>query len=94
MHLLHDNLVCLTADEADALFGKRMQHEHEVSLSMKTEFMSLWDGMDTDPESRIVIMGATNRPQELDPAVLRRCIPLPPADALPAAAPHSTSCLC
>lgn len=59
-------------DEVDALFGKRQAHEHEVSLSMKTEFMSLWDGMDTDPNSKIVVMGATNRPQELDPAVLRR----------------------
>ena len=60
------------ADEVDALFSKRQAHEHEVSLSMKTEFMSLWDGMDTDPNSKIVVMGATNRPQELDPAVLRR----------------------
>lgn len=62
------------ADEVDALFGKRQAHEHEVSLSMKTEFMSLWDGMDTDPNSKIVVMGATNRPQELDPAVLRRYV--------------------
>lgn len=64
--------LALPADEVDALFSKRQAHEHEVSLSMKTEFMSLWDGMDTDPNSKIVVMGATNRPQELDPAVLRR----------------------
>jgi len=60
------------ADEVDALLGKRKEHEHEVSLSMKTEFMSLWDGMDTDLTSKVVVMGATNRPQELDNAVLRR----------------------
>ncbi|KAL0021947.1 hypothetical protein WJX79_011011 [Trebouxia sp. C0005] len=59
-------------DEVDALLGKRKDHEHEVSIGMKTEFMSLWDGMDTDLTSKVVIMGATNRPQELDAAVLRR----------------------
>jgi len=62
----------LYADEVDALLGKRRDHEHEVSVSMKTEFMSLWDCMDTDLTSKVVIMGATNRPQELDAAVLRR----------------------
>lgn len=60
------------ADEVDALLGKRRESEHEVSISMKTEFMSLWDGMDTDTQSKVVVMGATNRPQELDSAVLRR----------------------
>lgn len=60
------------ADEVDALLGKRRDHDHEVSVGMKTEFMSLWDGMDTDLTSKVVIMGATNRPQELDTAVLRR----------------------
>ncbi|KAL3148914.1 hypothetical protein ABBQ32_001782 [Trebouxia sp. C0010 RCD-2024] len=69
-------------DEVDALLGKRRDMEHEVSLSMKTEFMSLWDGIETDAMSRIVILGATNRPQELDEAVLRRFtfsqeVPLP-----------------
>lgn len=59
-------------DEVDALLGKRREHDHEVSTGMKTEFMSLWDGMDTDLTSKVVIMGATNRPQELDNAVLRR----------------------
>lgn len=62
------------ADEVDALLGKRRDMEHEVSLSMKTEFMSLWDGIETDAMSRIVILGATNRPQELDEAVLRRLV--------------------
>lgn len=62
----------LYSDEVDALLGKRREHDHEVSTGMKTEFMSLWDGMDTDLTSKVVIMGATNRPQELDAAVLRR----------------------
>ena len=62
------------ADEVDALLGKRKDMEHEVSLSMKTEFMSLWDGVETDKASSIGILGATDRPQELDEAVLRRSV--------------------
>ena len=51
--------------------------EHEVSLSMKTEFMSLWDGIETNADSRVVILGATNRMHELDEAVLRRLVKSP-----------------
>lgn len=67
-----ENPCVIFIDEVDALLGKRRESEHEVSISMKTEFMSLWDGMDTDTQSKVVVMGATNRPQELDSAVLRR----------------------
>lgn len=70
---------CHCADEVDAMLGKRKDMEHEVSLSMKTEFMSLWDGIETDASSRIVILGATNRPQELDEAVLRRSVLMSPS---------------
>lgn len=39
---------------------------------MKAQFMSLWDGLDTDFNCQVIIMGATNRPQDLDSAILRR----------------------
>lgn len=39
---------------------------------MKAQFMSLWDGLITDPSCIVIIMGATNRPQDLDRAILRR----------------------
>lgn len=39
---------------------------------MKAQFMSLWDGLDTDHRCQVIIMGATNRPQDLDSAILRR----------------------
>jgi len=40
---------------------------------MKTQFMSLWDGLSTDTYScRVIIMGATNRPSDLDEAIMRR----------------------
>lgn len=39
---------------------------------MKAQFMMLWDGLSTDPECTVIVMGATNRPRDLDPAILRR----------------------
>ncbi len=34
--------------------------------------MALWDGITTDSSSQIIIIGATNRPNDIDPAVRRR----------------------
>jgi hypothetical protein len=39
---------------------------------MKAQFMSLWDGLITNPDCTVIVMGATNRPQDLDRAILRR----------------------
>ncbi|KXZ41894.1 hypothetical protein GPECTOR_250g622 [Gonium pectorale] len=60
-------------DEVDALLGRRGgASEHEVTLLLKTEFMQLWDGVETNPAQRVFVVGATNRPWMLDEAVLRR----------------------
>lgn len=60
-------------DEVDSFLGKRgSQTEHEATLSVKTEFMQCWEGMETQKGMRVLVMGATNRPESLDPAVLRR----------------------
>mmetsp|Transcript_2185 Transcript_2185/g.3592 ORF Transcript_2185/g.3592 Transcript_2185/m.3592 type:complete len:435 (-) Transcript_2185:462-1766(-) len=60
-------------DEVDAMLGKRGgQSEHEAGLQMKTEFMQLWDGIESSKGLRVVVMGATNRPAMVDEAVLRR----------------------
>ena len=69
-------------DEVDALLGKRRDQEHEAVTAMKTEFMQLWDGFSTDPTSNVMVLAATNRPFDLDEAVLRRFsaqfeVPLP-----------------
>jgi SpoVK/Ycf46/Vps4 family AAA+-type ATPase len=39
---------------------------------IKTQFMSFWDGLMTGSNTRIIIMGATNRPSDVDAAILRR----------------------
>jgi SpoVK/Ycf46/Vps4 family AAA+-type ATPase len=39
---------------------------------MKAEFMTLWDGMNSGDSQRVIILGATNRPNDIDRAILRR----------------------
>jgi SpoVK/Ycf46/Vps4 family AAA+-type ATPase len=34
-------------DELDALFRERSDTEHQVNRDLKTEFMSLWDGIES-----------------------------------------------
>ena len=60
----------------------RSESDHESSRRIKTEFLVQLDGANTVGEERILVLGATNRPQELDEAARRRLvkrlyIPLP-----------------
>lgn len=60
-------------DEVDSLLSERSNSEHEASRRLKTEFLVEFDGLPTNPDSdRVIVMAATNRPQELDEAALRR----------------------
>ncbi|KAL9541274.1 hypothetical protein MBANPS3_009210 [Mucor bainieri] len=59
-------------DEIDSFLRERRSTDHETTGMMKAEFMSLWDGLTTGEDSRIVILGATNRPNDIDSAILRR----------------------
>ena len=63
-------------DEIDAVLGQRRSGEHEASGMVKAEFMTHWDGLAStnkhgEPQ-RILILGATNRIQDIDEAILRR----------------------
>ena len=62
----------LFIDEVDSLLGARRSTEHEATTSMKTEFMQLWEGFETMPNNNVVVLGATNKRDALDDAVLRR----------------------
>lgn len=73
-------------DEIDSLLSQRGDSEHESSRRIKTEFLVQLDGATTSSEDRILVVGATNRPQEIDEAARRRLvkrlyIPLPEASA-------------
>ncbi|KAJ9549676.1 hypothetical protein OSB04_022219 [Centaurea solstitialis] len=59
-------------DEVDGFLGQRRSTDSEVITNMKTEFMTLWDGFNTDQNARVMVLAATNRPSELDEAILRR----------------------
>jgi len=59
-------------DEIDSLLRSRDTHDHEATAMVKALFMSMWDGLITDNKCCVVVMGATNRPQDVDKAILRR----------------------
>ncbi|XP_007440784.1 ATPase family AAA domain-containing protein 1-A-like [Python bivittatus] len=59
-------------DEIDAFLRNRSRTDHEATAMMKAEFMSLWDGLQTESDCQVMVLGATNRPQHVDPAILRR----------------------
>jgi SpoVK/Ycf46/Vps4 family AAA+-type ATPase len=108
-------------DEIDAFLSQRDSTEGSAVSSMKSEFLTLWDGLlserkgmvsvvvgddeddkgdeDLDnssgsvydrltilPAPPVIVLGATNRPYDVDPAILRRLprsfeIPLPPTES-------------
>lgn len=59
-------------DEIDSFLRSRDSHDHEATAMVKAQFMTLWDGLETDTDCQVIIMGATNRPRDVDRAILRR----------------------
>ncbi|KAK1354192.1 putative p-loop nucleoside triphosphate hydrolase superfamily protein [Heracleum sosnowskyi] len=60
-------------DEVDSMLGRRENPgEHEAMRKMKNEFMVNWDGLRTKDKERVLVLAATNRPFDLDEAVVRR----------------------
>ena len=77
-------------DEIDSLLTARGgKNEAESSRRIKTEFLVQFDGVKASAdgkEARVLIIGATNLPDQLDEAVLRRfgkriLVPVPDEDA-------------
>ena len=68
-------------DELDT-FLMANNSETKYLDAIKAEFLTLWDGIMTAGQSRVMVLGATNKPQAIDPAILRRMprafqVPLP-----------------
>uniref|UniRef100_A0A7N0UWT8 AAA+ ATPase domain-containing protein n=1 Tax=Kalanchoe fedtschenkoi TaxID=63787 RepID=A0A7N0UWT8_KALFE len=60
-------------DEVDSMLGQRTRvGEHEAMRKIKNEFMTHWDGLLTKSGERILVLAATNRPFDLDEAIIRR----------------------
>ncbi|KAL5226941.1 hypothetical protein ABZP36_015206 [Zizania latifolia] len=60
-------------DEVDSMLGQRNRAgEHEAMRKIKNEFMTHWDGLLTRPDQKILVLAATNRPFDLDEAIIRR----------------------
>lgn len=56
----------------------------QATSMLKAQFLSLWDGLLSPSSPTVVVIAATNRPADVDPAVLRR-LPLSFQIDLPAA---------
>jgi SpoVK/Ycf46/Vps4 family AAA+-type ATPase len=63
-------------DEIDALLGARFSSRGSggdlAHRGVITEFMQEMDGLKSNKDTNVVVIGATNRPFDLDDAVLRR----------------------
>ncbi|XP_020399537.1 uncharacterized protein [Zea mays] len=61
------------SSKVDGMLGRRENPgEHEAMRKMKNEFMVNWDGLRTREKERVLVLAATNRPFDLDEAVVRR----------------------
>ncbi|CAG0919440.1 unnamed protein product, partial [Notodromas monacha] len=59
-------------DEVDSLLGKRQDSQNDAMKRLVAEFLVQSDGVATQKGSRVILMGATNLPEQLDEAALRR----------------------
>lgn len=82
-------------DEIDSLLSARSAGEHDASRRLKTELLVQMDGVGSG-DAHVVVMGATNCPEEIDEAARRRLVrrihvPLPDAEARKALVTHLLS---
>ena len=59
-------------DEIESILSKRKEDENDAMKRLKTEFLIQFDGVGSGDDQRVLIIGATNRPFDLDPGIIRR----------------------
>lgn len=59
-------------DEIDSILSKRSENENEATKRLKTEFLIQFDGLGSNNNAKLLVIAATNRPMDLDEALLRR----------------------
>jgi SpoVK/Ycf46/Vps4 family AAA+-type ATPase len=69
-------------DELDSLLSARQDNDFEGSRRMKNELLIQMDGASNSNDDRVLVLGATNMPHQLDEAAIRRLtkrlyVPLP-----------------
>eukprot|EP00775_Hariotina_reticulata_P013692 gene13692-13814_t len=74
-------------DEVDSLCSTRGDNESEAARRIKTQLMIEMQGVNSNADARVLMLGATNLPYNLDQAIRRRFdkriyIPLPEAHVL------------
>ncbi|KAF6175251.1 hypothetical protein GIB67_030469 [Kingdonia uniflora] len=58
----------------DSILSAKEREGISTSSRMKSEFLVQFDGVTSNPNDLVIVIGATNRPQDLDDAVLRRLV--------------------
>lgn len=59
-------------DEIDGLLSKRSSDESDHTKRLKNELLMQMDGMHSSADDRVLVLGATNYPELIDDAALRR----------------------
>ena len=59
-------------DEIDSILSKRSENDNDAAKRLKTEFLIQFDGLGSNSDAKLLVIAATNRPMDLDDALLRR----------------------
>lgn len=62
-------------DEIDSILSSRSTGEQDHVRKLKNEFLIQFDGVGSGEEEWVFLIAATNRPYDIDSAVMRRFVP-------------------
>ena len=84
--LINFECTLLFSPQVDSILSKRNSGENEAARRLKTEMLVQMEGVSNNSDEQVLVLAATNLPQELDAAALRRFpyrifIPLPDVNA-------------